>query len=455
MPTATPTRDVRVALVHLGCARNLIDSETILGRLGAEGYALVGDVDEADVAVLNTCSFLGEARDESEGALADLLGLKRSGRLRAVIVTGCLPQKFLPEVSERFPEVDAFLGLSDYSGIARVVEDVLKGRKVVEVAPEGVARPRGEFHRLLQTPRSHAYLRPSHGCDHRCAFCIIPSIRGRQRSKPVAEVVAETEALVAQGVAEVVLVAEDTTGYGTDLGPDGPRLPDLVAAMAQVPGLRRLRVMYAYPNAFPWQLCDVMREHGDVVAPYLDVPIQHVATPVLKAMRRGGTRESVVRLLERLREEVPDITLRTTVLVGHPGEGEAEFEELLTFLGEFRFPRLGAFAFSPEPGAPAAAMAGRCSDEEARERLHRVMVQQADVHASFQRSLVGATDRVLVDGHDGVRAIGRGVHDAPEVDGIVRIEDPARRLVPGALVDVRYVAADGYDLVAEPLDAPA
>jgi len=438
-----------VALVHLGCARNLIDSENILGRLGAEGFALTGAVEQADVAILNTCSFIGPAREESEGAIRDLLAAKKEGSLRGVIVAGCLPEKFRPEIEARFPAVDAFLGLSDYSNVARIVEEVLKGRKVCEDVGGRAPQGQGEFLRLLQTPRSYAYLRPSHGCDHGCAFCIIPQIRGKQASKPIAAVVEETERLVAQGVREVVMVAEDTTGYGRDIK-GGPELPELVEAMAAVPGLTWLRVMYAYPNRFPWRLTEVMNAHANIV-PYLDIPTQHISTAVLKRMRRGGSSDSVRRIMNRLREEVPGIALRTTVLVGHPGEDEAAFEELLDWLEEFRFERLGAFPFSPEATAPAGQDADRCSAEEALDRQRRVMELQARLHAEFQQGLVGRELTVLVDDSDGDWALARTWADAPEVDGLVRIHDPAHNFSTGAMPRVRVTAADGYDLTAEPL----
>lgn len=440
-------RDIHVALVHLGCARNLIDSENILGRLGAEGYALTGAVDQADVAILNTCSFIGPAREESEGAIRDLLEAKKEGQLRGVVVAGCLPEKFRPDIEARFPEVDAFLGLSDYSNVARIVEEVLKGRKIREDVGGRAPQGQGEFLRLLQTPRSYAYLRPSHGCDHECAFCIIPQIRGKQSSKPIAAVVEETERLVAQGVREIVMVAEDTTGYGREVK-GGPELPELVEAMAAVDGLQWLRVMYAYPNRFPWRLTEVMNAHDNVV-PYLDIPTQHIATPVLKRMRRGGSSDSVRRIMNRLREEVPGIALRTTVLVGHPGEDEASFEELLAWLEEFRFERLGAFAFSPEATAPAGQDDDRCSHEEALDRQRRVMELQARIHANFQQSLVGKDLQVLVDDNDGDWALARTWADAPEVDGLVKIHDPAHNLSTGAMPVVRVTAADGYDLTAE------
>lgn len=449
-----PNQDIRVALVHQGCARNLIDSETILGRLGAEGYALTGDITAADVAVLNTCSFIGEARSESEEWVERLTSAKKAGRLRSVIVTGCLPQQFREEVEPRWPEVDAWLGLSDYSGIAQVVEQVLRGRKVQP--GDGGRDPAGAADgvRLLQTVRSYAYIRPSRGCDHECAFCIIPDIRGKQVSKPVETVVEESRQLASQGVRELVLVAEDSTGYGADFGEGGARLPDLVRAISDgVPDLAWLRLMYAYPNAFPWGLTELLRERENVVE-YLDIPIQHIATPVLKRMQRGGSSESVRRILDRLREEVPGIALRTTVLVGHPGEGAGEFEELLSFLEEFRFERLGAFAFSPEVGTPAGSDTDRCSEEEALDRLDAVMQLQMEVHAAHQTARVGQVAEVLIDGRDGSHAVGRTRLDAPEVDGIVRVQDPGRKLQAGAILPVQITGAEGYDLYARPSDTP-
>ena len=445
---------IKVALVHLGCARNLIDSETILGRLGAEGYLLTSVLEGADVAVLNTCSFIGPARRESELAIERLLGAKERGEVRGVVVVGCLPQKFREDVERSYPAVDAFLGLSDYAGIAQVVESVLRGRKVRSDRGGSRFLGQAEGPRLLQTPGSYAYLRPSHGCDHACAFCIIPEIRGPQRSKPIETVTDEARQLVQRGVRELVLVAEDSTGYGTDLGGNGPRLPDLVEALARVPDLLWLRVMYAFPNAFPWRLTEVMQNYASVV-PYLDIPMQHIATPVLKRMRRGGTRASVESILHRLRDEVPGITLRTTVLVGHPGEGRAEFEELVEFLKTARFERLGAFSFSPEAGTPAGTDPERCSTEEAQERLQEVMEVQARIHAEHQERRVGQELAVLIDGHTDQGAVGRTAQDAPEVDAVVHVATKGTSLEVGDLIEVRVTSRDDYDLHGTVVDAGA
>lgn len=444
----TSANQVKVALVHLGCARNLIDSENILGRLGSEGYQLTNSVEESDVAILNTCSFIGPAREESESAIKSLLSLKEKKKLRSVIVAGCLPEKFREEVTSKFPNVDAFLGLSDYSNIARIAEDVLKGRKVDNDSGGRSPQGQGEFLRLLQTPRSYAYLRPSHGCDHKCAFCIIPQIRGRQASKPLQSVIEEAKHLVGQGVREINLVAEDTTGYGSDLGKGAPRLPQLVEAMANVEGLRWLRIMYAYPNQFPWELVDVINAYPNVL-PYLDIPTQHISTQVLKSMQRGGNSDSVRRIMYRLREEVPGIALRTTVLVGHPGEGRAEFKELLNWIEEFRFERLGAFAFSPEASAPAGQALNRCSEAEALERQSELMSIQSGIHLAFQKKLVGEKLTVLVDESRDNVAIGRTWADAPEVDGVVEIEDSLHNLSTGSMVEATITDVDGYDLKAK------
>lgn len=444
----TSANQVKVALVHLGCARNLIDSENILGRLGSEGYQLTNSVEESDVAILNTCSFIGPAREESESAIKSLLSLKEKKKLRGVIVAGCLPEKFREEVTSKFPNVDAFLGLSDYSNIARIAEDVLKGRKVDNDSGGRSPQGQGEFLRLLQTPRSYAYLRPSHGCDHKCAFCIIPQIRGRQASKPLQSVIEEAKHLVDQGVREINLVAEDTTGYGGDLGKGAPRLPQLVEAMANIEGLRWLRIMYAYPNQFPWELVDVINAYPNVL-PYLDIPTQHISTQVLKSMKRGGNSDSVRRIMYRLREEVPGIALRTTVLVGHPGEGRAEFKELLNWIEEFRFERLGAFAFSPEASAPAGQDLNRCSEAEALERQSELMSIQSGIHLAFQKKLVGEKLTVLVDESRDNVAIGRTWADAPEVDGVVEIEDSLHNLSTGSMVEATITDVDGYDLKAK------
>jgi ribosomal protein S12 methylthiotransferase len=405
-----------VTLVHLGCARNLIDSELILGRLAEQGLAIAGEVGDADTVVLNTCSFIGPAREESEGAIRDLLERKRRGQLARVVVAGCLVQRFQRELSKRFPGVDLWAEISDGRELARRVARLAAGRKVpAYLETTGLREAGRDAARLLSTPGSYAYLRISHGCDHTCSFCAIPAIRGPHRSKRPDDLLDEARELIDAGVRELVLVAEDSTAWGRDMGLE---LPDLVEALAELPGEHRLRVMYAYPNNFPWRLTGLLRDHPRVL-PYLDIPVQHIATPVLRAMRRAGSGEQVQRLLDRLREEVPGITLRTTVLVGFPGESEADVDELVAFVRRQGIGRLGAFVYSPEEGTPGFDLPGRVDPDEMERRRGRVLAARDEVLRAAQAALVGREIEVLVDtaaGEGDACAVARAATDAPEVD---------------------------------------
>ncbi|HVS09566.1 MAG TPA: 30S ribosomal protein S12 methylthiotransferase RimO [Planctomycetota bacterium] len=439
-----------VSLVHLGCARNLIDSELILARLAEEGLTVSGDPAGADTVVLNTCSFIGPAREESEAAIRGLLERKARGELERVVVAGCLVQRYKRDLARRFPEVDLFAEISDGRELARAVRDLARGRKVRSyLEGPGLREAARDGSRLLSTPASYAYLRISHGCDHTCAFCAIPSIRGPHRSKRPDDVLDEARELIAAGVRELVLVAEDSTAWGRDLGLE---LPDLVLALAELEGEHRLRVMYAYPNRFPWRLTPLLREHPRV-ARYLDIPVQHAATGVLRAMRRAGSGDQVRRILDRLLEEVPGITLRTTVLVGFPGETERDLEELLAFVREYRLARLGAFAWSPEEGTAGFDLPGRVDPAEAEARLREVLATRDGVLREVQRERLESEIEVLVDeapaGAD-AWAVGRGDTDAPEVDLVARIRGG------GAAVGERLrVVVEGLDGEANLLCRPA
>ena len=404
-----------VSLVHLGCARNLIDSELILGRMAEEGLVITDDAASAHTVVLNTCSFIGPAREESENAIRDLLQRKEQGEIARVVVAGCLVQRYKHDLAARFPEVDLFAEISDYKKLAKSVRALTEGRgtpKYLEGPLERAAEREGA--RLVSTPRSYAYLRISHGCDHLCSFCAIPSIRGKHRSKPLADVVGEARELAASGTRELVLVAEDSTAWGRE---SGAELPDLVEALAKVDGVKRLRVMYAYPNRFPWRLLDVMKEHGNV-APYLDIPVQHIATPVLRAMRRHGSGDQVRQILDRLRGELPGITLRTTLLMGFPGETDADAAEAAAFVKEYRLARLGAFTYSPEQGTHGWELPDRVPADVAQARYQAVIDARDEVLRAEQRALVGKELEILVDeSHpDAKTIVGRPVTDAPEVD---------------------------------------
>lgn len=441
--------NIRISLVHLGCARNQVDSEVILGRLAQEGMTVCGDLDDAEVAVVNTCSFIGPAREESFAAIGKVLERKHSGQLKAVLVAGCLAEQFRGEIEARAPGVDAILPLSDYSQISEVVRRAVRGEDA-RACPGGRPKDVGSDRlRFLTTPNSYAYLRISEGCDHTCTFCIIPSIRGRMRSKPIPALVEEAKQLAALGVKELILVAEDSTWYGRDLGGGEPKLPELCEQLAQVSGIQWIRILYAYPNAFPWKLTEVMKRNPKVL-PYLDIPIQHIADPMLRAMRRAGSGDQVRTILNRLREEVPKIVLRTTVILGFPGESEEDFKTLLRFLEEFRFERLGAFAFCDEEKADSFALAGKVDPKIGEERRLAVMQVQERLIAQRNRSLIGKKIRVLVDGeHSPGVFLARSAADAPEIDCSVIFQ--RNNLKVGNLLEARVTAVspDGYDLLAQ------
>jgi ribosomal protein S12 methylthiotransferase len=435
-PVPAPTF---VSLVHLGCARNLIDSELILGRLAEEGLVVTDDPASAHTVVLNTCSFIGPAEEESVGAIRSLLERKRRGQIERVVVAGCLVQRHRRSLQERFPGVDLFAEISDYRQLARSVRALASGQRVPRYLEGPLEREaRREGGRLLATPRSYAYLRISHGCDHKCSFCTIPSIRGPHRSKPLADLLDEARELLGAGVRELVLVAEDSTAWGRDLGSE---LPALVESLAELEGLHWLRLMYAYPNRFPWGLAPLLREHPRV-ATYLDIPVQHASTPMLRAMRRHGSGEEVRRLLDRLREEVPGIELRTTFLLGFPGESEADAEEVVELVHRYDLARAGVFPWSPEPGTPGFELPGRVPEEVALERRERVLAARDEVLARRQAARVGQELLVLVDEADRGRgfAIARTEADAPEVDLLARIEAS-----PAQAGDLVRVIVEGLD----------
>jgi len=430
----------RVALIHLGCARNLIDSELILGRMAEEGLVVTGDPDEAHTVVLNTCSFIGPAREESHGAIRDLVDRKRAGDLGAVVVAGCLVQRYRRTLQRQYPDVDMFAEISDYRELARNIRSLSEGEKHQRyLEGPGLREPRREGARLLATPGSYAYLRISHGCDHTCSFCAIPSIRGPHRSKRPSAVLEEAEELIAAGVKELVLVAEDSTAWGRDLGTE---LPALVESLADLDGDARLRVMYAYPNRFPWDLARLLAEHPKVL-PYLDIPVQHAATPVLRAMRRAGSGDQVRRTLDRLRTEVPGLTLRTTVLLGFPGETDKDAEEVVDLIRDFELSRVGAFTYSPEEGTPGFGLEGAVPEDVALARRDAVLAERDAQLARVQEAAIGTEVEVLVDeppDPDGGVIVGRADGDAPEVDMVTFVEAPDAAV--GDRLRVRVEATD-------------
>jgi ribosomal protein S12 methylthiotransferase len=415
----------RVYMHTLGCPKNRVDSEVMLGTLQGAGYRLEQDPARAEIIVVNTCGFIESAKEESVEAIVELAAMKEDGRCKKLVVTGCLVQRHADELARELPEVDHFLGTGAYVEIARVVSDAQAKRLVV---------PDPDFVHSAATPRvnslpSHtAYVKIAEGCDNACAFCIIPKLRGPQRSRPIDDVVAEAAALAAQGTVELSLVAQDLTAYGQD-------------------GIRWIRLHYAYPRDVPEALVEAIAREPKIVK-YLDMPLQHSSDRLLRAMKRGRDSVFLRALLARLRGRVPDIALRTSLIVGLPGETEADFEDLLRFVEEERFERLGVFEYSPEEGTPAADMAAQVPAALKRERYQRIMEAQRDIAREHQQSMIGRRLEVLVEGASEETEhllAGRHAQQAPEIDGLTYVNDGVA--YPGEIVTVEVTDASDYDLV--------
>ncbi len=441
---------IRVSLISLGCARNLVDSEVLLGHAVQEGFLVTQDPEDADVAVVNTCGFVEDAKQESIDTILSLCQLKREGVLKGVLAVGCLAQRYGEELSAEMEEVDAFLGISDYTGVPGVIRKIVNGTQKRFVPSLDGGQPktaRSDQNRLLLTPSSYAYLRISEGCDHTCTFCAIPSMRGRNRSKPIDVLVEEARGLASSGIKELVVVAEDSTAYGLDL--DRKRqIHLLLEALGEVSGIEWIRLMYAYPHTVRPELTQVMREHPKVL-PYLDIPIQHISSPMLKAMKRGVSSQQVQDILHRLRQEVPGIAVRTTMIVGFPGETDADFQELYSFVKEYGFERMGAFAYSQEDSTPAFDMPDQVPAEVAQARQAELMTLQKEILDQHNQALVGQSLSVLVDGRapEGNGFVGRTQSDAPEIDCVVQLPDGD--LHSGDLCMARITGVNDYDLIAE------
>lgn len=463
---ATPASaaPARVGVISLGCPKNTVDTETLLGRI-AEQHVVCADPADAEVVVVNTCAFIDQAREESLAVIAEMTRWKAEGRIKGLVVTGCLAQRWGEELHAQHPQVDSVVGMAEYGRINDVLREVLTARDLAEAAQAPwrtlVARDpsfaiTAQTGRLRVTPPHYAYLQVSEGCDNACTFCSIPTFRGLFRSKPRAAILEEARELAASGAVELNLISQDTTDWGKDL-PGRPGLEDLLRDLAAVDGVRWLRLLYAYPGHVSPGLIAALRELSPRVVPYLDMPIQHVSSPVLKRMGRRHTKEQTVELLERLRAEVPGLVLRTTFICGFPGETEAQFEEVLELVRRFRFERLGAFPYSHEPGTPAGE---RFPDDvpqaEKDRRVEAVYAAQAPVAHAHALALVGREVEVLVEGPaDDGQLLGRTPWDAPEIDPHVLL-DPAPGSppgvwppAPGSLVRARVVEAVEYDVRAE------
>ena len=441
----------RYAVISLGCPKNLVDTEQMLGRLDADGYRMVDSVDGADFVVINTCGFIASAREESLGAIDEMLQLKRDGRLKGVVVTGCLAERHREALLEERPDIDALVGVFGRDEIVSVADRLFGGlheqRTVFRPAP---IRALADNMRAAVTPRHFAYLKISEGCDRLCTFCAIPKMRGKHASKPIEQVVAEAKALAASGVREMVVVAQDTTYYGMDIY-GKPRLQDLLEQLDQIEGLEWIRLMYFYPMYIEDSLLRTIAQ-ADRILPYIDMPLQHASDTMLRRMARRVNRSQIESIVGRIRELIPGVVMRTTMISGFPGETKTDHQELLRFITKQRFEHLGVFPYSIEPGTPAEKLADRVPEKVIQRRLGELMTAQQEVAFEWTQSRVGSGQEVLLDSplpeQQGVW-IGRTAAEAPDIDGLVYVtEQPGDDLAPGKIVPCEFVAADGYDLVA-------
>ncbi|WP_237225810.1 30S ribosomal protein S12 methylthiotransferase RimO [Rubinisphaera sp. JC750] len=433
------------AFVSLGCPKNLVDSEKMLGTLAVDGYSLTSEPAGSDFVIVNTCGFIDSSRQESIETIEEMLELKRQGKTKGVIVAGCLPERIGPELRERLPEIDHIVGVFGRDEISKVADRLVghinEQRDLFRPAP---IRALDDRARLRITPQHFAYLKISEGCNRTCTFCSIPKMRGKHVTKPIEAVVEEARELAADGVKELILVAQDTTYYGMDLYGE-VRLTDLLSELEKVEGIDWIRLMYLYPINFTDALIDRIANSSKIL-PYLDMPLQHINSRVLKRMQRRINQEKTYELVEKLRERVPNLVLRTTFVVGFPGETDEQFEELREFVKATRFQRMGVFPYSLEPGTPAEKLDGHLPEEVKQQRVDTLMADQQEIAFEFGESLVGYELDVLIDEHVGDNVwMGRTFADAPEIDGAVYVQGEG--LTVGEFTPVEIVGTQDYDLI--------
>ena len=440
-----------VFFVSLGCDKNLVDSERMLGILGRNGYNITDDETKAQVIVINTCCFIDEAKEESIASILEMAEYKKSGSCEALIVTGCMAQRYRQEILTEIPEVDAVVGTTAYGQIADVITDVLHSGDT-HIFLENIDRPlEKEAERMLTTGGHYAYLKIAEGCDKHCTYCVIPSLRGRYRSYPMEDLLEESRKLARDGVKELILVAQDTARYGMDLYGE-KRLHELISALCRIEGIRWIRLLYCYPEEIYPQLIETMQKEKHFV-PYLDIPIQPADDAVLKRMNRRTTQADLRNLITNLRESVPDITLRTSLITGFPGETKDQHETLMQFVSDMEFDRLGVFPYSREEGTPAAKMDNQIPEDEKQERRSELMELQQEIAFEKAEAKVGRIMEVMVEGFlpDENVYVCRTFADAPDVDGYLFLHTQ-ETLMSGDFVNAKVTGAADYDLIGEIYD---
>jgi len=422
----------KVSVITLGCAKNTVDSERLLRQLQLNNLDLRLNPSEADTVIINTCGFIEAAKEESINTIMNAVASKKSGITKRIFVAGCLSQRYKVDLQKEIPEVDVFFGTEDYEKIVKELGGELKKNLLGE--------------RVVSVPSHTAYLKISEGCDHPCSFCAIPIMRGLHKSKSIEDLVEETEFLARNNTKELVLIAQDTTDYGKDLY-NKRNISELVSRLSEVKGIEWIRMMYAYPSRFPEDLIDEIK-NNDKVCKYIDIPLQHISDSILKSMRRGITSRQTKELLSQLRKEIPELVLRTTFIVGYPGETEKDFQELCDFVEEFKFERMGTFIYSQEENTGSYDLGDPVPDEVKRTRQSRLMEIQREISAEKNGKLIGNELKILVESLEGDFYVGRSYRDAPEVDGEVLIPSNGNRIIPGNFYIAEVYDSDEYDLFA-------
>ena len=438
---------MNILFISLGCDKNLVDSEVMLGLVDKKGYQIVDSEEDADIIVVNTCCFIHDAKEESIQPILEMAEYKKEGKLKALIVTGCLAQRYQQEIIDEIPEVDAVLGTTSYDHIVEAVEEALAGNGHV-VLEDVDALPDVKEKRLVTTGGHYAYMKIAEGCDKHCTYCIIPKLRGNYRSVPMEKLLAEAKDLADQGVKELILVAQETTVYGKDLYGE-KSLHKLLRELCKISGIQWIRILYCYPEEIYDELIQTIKEENKVCH-YLDLPIQHASDAVLKRMGRRTSKAQLVEIIEKLRKEIPDISLRTTLITGFPGETQEQHEELKDFVDEMEFDRLGVFTYSPEEDTPAATMTEQIPEEVKEDRQAELMELQQEIAFDLAEDMVGREVLVMIEGKvaDENAYVGRTYKDAPNVDGLIFINTD-EELMSGDFARVRVTGALEYDLIGE------
>lgn len=437
----------KVGMISLGCPKNQVDAEHMLAMMDAEGWEIVDYVDGCDVVIVNTCGFIDDAKKEAIENILDMVELKKEGVISKIIVTGCLAQRYKDEIVKEIPEVDAVVGIGANGDIIKTVEEVMSGVDTIEKYPPQCELPL-EGQRILTTPQYWAYLKIGEGCSNRCTYCTIPSIRGNMRSRSMENVIDEAKQLAELGVKELILIAQDTTSYGLDLYGE-LKLPELLNELCKINSIEWIRLLYCYPDRITDELIETMKNQEKIVN-YIDLPLQHADDKILKAMNRRGDQALIRSVISKLRAEIPDVVIRTTFIVGFPGEGEEEFETLAEFVNEIEFDRLGVFTFSPQEGTPAYDMDDQVEDDVKTRRGEVIMQDQYSIMEEKNNEKIGKTYKVVVEDYDGYSDsyTGRTYMDAPEIDGLVKFTS-RKDLDIGDFVDVEIFDIEDYDLIGE------